>query len=490
MKDKSNKESIIKKIKNATVLSKVLLGIINVLTIFVIVMTFILDLLPLKFLIPISIILLLIDYVMVLLLIKRNKKKRITGQVITIILSLIYIVGIVYEFKTNNFFDLITKNNNKIIENYQIIVKADSSYNEIGDLDSENIGILDSAEDGYKKAVEKINSVIDAENISYSDSYTATDALFAGEVESFLIEESQEAILEENYENYKDQTKVLYSFTIETIVENTKKDTDVTKNTFNVFISGIDTYGSINYVSRSDVNIVATINPKTGKMSLISIPRDYYVQLYNKGTTKDKLTHAGVYGIDTSVKTVENLLGIDINYYLKFNFTSVIQIVDKLGGVTVYSDMAFDSGKYDRYTREVYHYNQGMNTLNGKQALSFARERKRLPNGDRSRGVHQEALIAAILKKVTSPEILVNYTSLLDALSETFVTNLDGESLKKLVKLQLDKNIDWDISNLVMNGTGSNEYTYSYPRQKLYVMIPSEESLNEAKNLIATIAKG
>ncbi|MBR1417059.1 MAG: LCP family protein [Bacilli bacterium] len=459
----------------------------DILALVLLIVTFMLGVVPIKFSIIIAIVLVLLSALVTYLLFKKGKKKtKIIGTVISILLIIVYSFALVYESKTIGFFDLITGKKNAV-ENYLVIVKNNSNYNDIKDIKDTKMGIINSSEGSYKQALDKLNDVIKLEHVTYEDYSSLADALFSDEIVSFLIEESQEAILEENYEDFTDNTKVIYSFTVESTLEDIRKDTDVTKNSFNIFISGIDTYGSINSVSRSDVNIVVTLNPDTGKMSMVHIPRDYYVKLYNKNGYNDKLTHAGIYGIETSVKTIENLLDIDINYYVKFNFTSVIKIVDKLGGVRVYSDQAFNSGKYDRNTKEVYHYNQGYNELNGKQALSFARERKKLAGGDRARGVHQEALIEAILDKITSPSIIVNYTSLLDALSETFVTNMDSESLKKLINLQIDKNIKWKSTSMVMNGQSASELTYSYPRQKLYVMIPSNDSINEAKKQISTI---
>ena len=310
--------------------------------------------------------------------------------------------------------------------------------------------------------------------------------LLNDKIDSFLIEESQEKILSENSEDYY-KTRVLYRFKVEYKEENISKSTDITTKPFNVYISGIDTYNSINSVSRSDVNMIASINPNTHKVSLVSIPRDYYVPLYNKPGNKDKLTHAGIYGIETSIKTIENLLDIDINYYVKFNFNSVINLVDALGGIKVNSEYDFESGLYDEKTTQVYKYHKGINNLNGKQALSFARERYSFGDGDRVRAAHQQEIIESILDKVTSPSIVVNYTSLLDAMSDTFTTNMDGDSLKKFIKKVLDENQKWEVEKKVLNGEGSLEYTYSYPKQKLYVMLSDEDDVNEAKEQIKNI---
>jgi len=478
---KKNKEK--KKRKPLPKFIKFMMLLTNLITIVFLVMTTILNVLPLKFYLPIVVVVILLDLFATFSIKKKNKQKRIIGLVISLLLIIIQGFCIFYEIKTNDFLNIIT-GTNTATENYVVIVKSSSNYSDIKDIKNKNLGVIEVDEDGYKKAIEELGKTISTNNQTFEDSYSMTDALISDDIDAYLIEESQEKILEENYDNYLNETKILYTFNVLVEQEDVTKTTDITKNSFNIYISGIDTYGNINSVSRSDVNIIMSINPNTHKISLVDIPRDYYVQLYKKSGLKDKLTHAGIYGIDTSVKTIENLLDIDINYYVKFNFTSVIKIVDKLGGVRVYSDYTFDSELYDSTTTEIYHYVKGWNTLSGKEALSFARERHAFTDGDRVRGANQEALIEAILQKVTSPKIITNYTSLLDALSSTFVTNLDEDNLKSFIKMQIDKNISWEIEKYVLDGTNGSEYTYSYPKQKLYVMIPDEESLNEAKEII------
>lgn len=468
---------------------KFILFIVNVLTIAFLITTYYLNIVPLKYYIIIVIVVLLFDYISCTLLIKKNKKKRLIGLFLSILLSIGFGIGIYYETKTNTFFDTITSKS-KVSVNYVVVVRNDSSYNDIKDIDGKSLGILNLNESPYINAKDKINKEVSTNNKSFEDTYSLSDALVMKDIDASLIEESYHKIFQENYEIYANNTKVLYQFSIDFEEQEIKKDTDITKNSFNLFISGIDTYGNINVNSRSDVNMVVTINPKTHKISLVDIPRDYYVNIDGREGKKDKLTHAGISGVDTSVKTVEKLLGVDINYYVKFNFTSLVKIVDKIGPIRVYSDESFVSGIYDPGVKKEYRYYKGWNTLNGDEALSFARERHAFEDGDRVRGKHQQILIEAILNKITSPAIIVNYTSLLDALSKTFITNLEDENLKKIIKMQIDENIDWEVQKYVLNGESGLEYTYSYPKQKLYVMIPNEDSINEAKSLISNTYNG
>jgi LCP family protein required for cell wall assembly len=459
---------------------QIMLIITNLLTLLFLLTTIILNVIPTKYLIIIIIVLLLIDIITSILLIKRKPKLRLTGIILSFIFMILLSIGLVYEIKTNSFFDIITKNK-KVVENYLIVVKKDK-FKDIKELS--DIATLNIHDVSYKNAKEKLKKIVDIDNIDYDNTTSMVEDLLKDKIDSILIEESQEKIISENEEDYSSKTTAIYKFKVEYKESAISKDTDITKKSFNVYISGIDTYNSINSVSRSDVNMVVSINPNTHKISLVSIPRDYYVPLYGKEGYKDKLTHAGIYGVETSIKTIENLLDIDINYYVKFNFNSIIKLVDALNGITVNSEYNFESGLYDENTTQVYKYKKGENKLNGKQALSFARERYSFADGDRVRAAHQQEIISSIIDKVTSPSIVVNYTSLLDAMSDTFVTNLDSDNLKKFIKKILDENSKWEVEKLVLNGTGSMEYTYSYPKQKLYVMLGDEEEIKSAKEQI------
>ena len=284
-------------------------------------------------------------------------------------------------------------------------------------------------------------------------------------------------MLSEEDSNFKDKYKTIYSFSLTFEALEVKKDADVTEDVFNIYISGIDSYGSVNSLTRSDVNIVASINPKTNQILLINIPRDYYVEF--PGTSKkDKLTHAGIYGIDMSINTVEELLDIEINYYFKVNYNALIKLVDALGGVDVYSKYTFTSGEY------YFKYQKGYNHVNGIQALEFVRTRKAFKDGDRVRGENQQAMIKAIIKKAISPSILTKYSDILNSLKGTFATNMGIETITDLIKLQLDKMPSWNIVSKSLNGSDGSGFTYTYPHQELYVMIPNQQTIDDIKQEI------
>jgi len=263
----------------------------------------------------------------------------------------------------------------------------------------------------------------------------------------------------------------------------------ITKEPFVVYLSGVDNRGELTEKARSDVNILAVVNPTTKQAALINTPRDYYVDL--AGTdSKDKLTHAGLYGVETSMATLGNLYGVNVEHYLRINFAGFINIIDAIGGVDVYSDQAFTSvgspGYYDPTT-----FAEGWNHLDGKSALAFARERHAFKTGDIQRGINQMKVIDAMANKLKSPALLMGFSKLMDAAADCFVTSLSQEQISALVRMQLGDLANWDIQSYTVTGSGAKS-TKCYPPkgQSLYVMKPDENSVNEAKALIAAVLGG
>ena len=263
----------------------------------------------------------------------------------------------------------------------------------------------------------------------------------------------------------------------------------ITKEPFVVYLSGVDNRGELTEKARSDVNILAVVNPTTKQAALINTPRDYYVDL--AGTdSKDKLTHAGLYGVETSMATLGNLYGVNVDDYIRINFAGFISIIDAIGGVDVYSDQAFTSvgspGYYDPTT-----FAEGWNHLDGKSALAFARERHAFKTGDIQRGINQMKVIDAMAEKLKSPALLMSFSKLMDAMSDCFVTSLSQEQISALVRMQLSDLSSWDIQSYSVTGTGGkSSKCYSAKGQSLYVMKPDENSVNEAKALIAAVLGG
>ena len=424
-----------------------------------------------------SIIFLIIDSICIFLLLKSNHKK--IGLLVSGFLIITFSLLTFYLNKTTNVFANL--NLDYKTYNYSIIVLNNSKYDKIKDLKNKNIGYYDEESEETTKSLTKLKNKVSINLVASDDIHNLRDELINGNIEAVLIEKSYLDILNENVlednTTFKDKIKEIYNFSIKIKIDDIAKDLNVTKEPFNIYISGIDTYGEISSVSRSDVNMVVTINPSTNQVLLTSIPRDYYVKLYNKIGYKDKITHAGLYGTETSIKTIEDLLNIEINYYIKLNFSSVLNIVNALDGVSVYSEYEFTS-------IDNYHYEKGYNNLNGEEALSFARERKSFALGDRQRIKNQQALLNAIIDKCLSPSIIKNYSKLLDSAQNSFITNMKMNRITSLVKMQLTNNYSWTIVSNNLNGIDAKEYTYSAPNTKVYVMSPVEESIEYAIKLI------
>lgn len=263
----------------------------------------------------------------------------------------------------------------------------------------------------------------------------------------------------------------------------------ITKEPFVIYLSGVDTRGELTENARSDVNILAAVNPVTKRVALVNTPRDYYVDL--AGTdSKDKLTHAGLYGVETSMETLGNLYGVNVDHYIRINFAGFISIIDALGGVDVYSDQAFTSvgspGYYDPTT-----FVEGWNHLDGKSALAFARERHAFASGDIQRGINQMKVIDAMLNKIKSPALLMGFSKIMDAASDCFVTSFSQDQISALVRMQLSDFAEWDIESYTVTGTSSSSTKcYSAKGQKLYVMKPDASSVSKAREMIASVLGG
>lgn len=450
-----------------------------IVSVLILVLVYFINVLPIDYFIVLLVLVLLIDLVVIKLLLCKGIIRNVIGVLLSIILIIFMVFGITYELNTIDFLKQLGFNTYKE-ENFNILVLNDSEYNSLKDLNSKIIGHLDNNYHvGLDKTIKKIKKEINFDSKILVDINELVDSLINGEVDAIILEDAQISMLKEDNNNLFDKFKILEIFNIETEIKNEKENIDVINDSYNILITGVDTYGNITKVSRSDVNMVISINPKDNKILLTSIPRDYYVYLSNF-SSYDKLTHAGIYGIETSIMAIEDLLDIDINYYVKVNFTTLIDIVDLLDGIQVTS-------KYEFTSIDGYHYNKGINYLNGEEALSFARERTAFSEGDRIRIENQQLVLKAIINKLLSSKIITNYNDLLKALNNKFLTNMKDEELTKLIKWQIDGMYNWDILNISLNGTDSYQYTYSYQKQLLYVMLPDEESVNTAKEKINSI---
>ena len=322
------------------------------------------------------------------------------------------------------------------------------------------------------------------------------EGLYDGQIDALILNGAYVPILTESegYSDFEARTRVLYEAALipeQMESEPTEPETtapeverDVTNTPFVVYFSGSDTRSKKLNISRSDVNIMAVVNPETKQILLINTPRDYYVENPAGENKLDKLTHCGIYGVDCSVKALENLYGLDIDYHAQINFTGFETLIDAVGGITVYSDEGFsvEGGGY---------ISKGENTLNGKNALGFARERYRVAGGDNGRGKNQMKVIKAVIEKLTSgTTIIANYTQILESLEGMFVTSMEMSDISMLVKMQLTDLASWNILTYATVGTGGWNVTYSAPGEKLYVMYQNEDAVKYGSNLAKRVASG
>ena len=440
------------------------------------------DILPLKIMCIVLVALTGVSVAIVpLLLIKNIKKnKKIGAIVVGGILALVYIVGIIYLGSTLGFFAKVFGAGGETVD-YDVLVRTSSEYEEIKDIENKTVYTLPSTESTLADAKDALSEEVDVE---YETADTDGNGICAGLIDEtydivFMTDANYKTLCDEN-ESYGKDIKILYTVSVVKEVKS-NKEVDVTKESFNVLISGNDTTGEIQDVAKSDVNMVMTVNPKTHKILLTSIPRDYYV--YVPGVAaNDKLTHTGNFGIDETAATIENLLGIDINYYAKVNFTCVVEFVDAIGGIDVKSDYEFTtSGRQNNG----YHFVVGWNHCDGANALAFSRERHAFASGDNQRIINQQKVLTAIIKKCTSSTVvLTKYASILNAVGDYMATNLSQSNMKKLAKMQIGDMKGWKIKRQSLTGSGATSTVYSLGSSACYVMMPDQVSVSNASEKI------
>ena len=429
----------------------------------------------------------------------RRTGALITGSVMTMVLLITLMVGTPYLTKAVNTLGNMTGVNVEMAD-MGVYVKNDSSIQEVNELSGKTMGImsvLDRA--NTDKALEEMQlAVATAEYAGISE---LADGLLSGEVDAIVLNNAFLDLLTETegYENILDEIRQIHTQKTETVIENADDDTKDKWNildlfgkedeeaqkrndrVFTMYISGIDNRGGLIAKSRSDVNILATVNVDTRQVLLVSTPRDFYVPLPISNGQPDKLTHAGIYGVDVSIGTLEMLYGVDIDYYFRVNFAGFERIIDALGGITVHSDYAFSTSKGN--------FQKGENYLNGEQALSFARERKSFSEGDRQRGKNQMAVIKAVINKAMSPAILSSYADIMESVSGSFETSMPYDVIAELVRDMLDKGGSWNIVTYSVNGSGDTRKPYSMSTNA-YVMIPNQETVDTAVEKINQVMNG
>ena len=409
---------------------------------------------------------------------QKTKKSPLVTTAVLVIFSLVSLVGI-FGFK--QMIDITNRMNQTAAFSeveMSIVVPKESDIKDVSQLtsvqaptkvDKNNIEILMSALKKDKKVDVKVDDVA-----SYQEAY---DNLKSGKSKAMVLSGSYASLLESVDSNYASNLKTIYTYKIKK--KNNNSANQVDSKVFNIYISGIDTYGSISTVSRSDVNIIMTVNMNTHKILLTTTPRDAYVKIPGGGADQyDKLTHAGIYGVETSEQTLEDLYGIKIDYYARINFTSFLKLIDQLGGVTVHNDQAFTQGKFDFPVGDIQ--------MNSEQALGFVRERYNLDGGDNDRGKNQEKVISAILNKLASLKSVSNFTSIVNNLQDSVQTNMSLDTINALANTQLDSGSKFTVTSQAVTGTGSTGQLISYamPNSSLYMMKLDNSRVESASQAI------
>nr|AOP03171.1 integral membrane regulatory protein Wzg [Streptococcus suis]AOP03263.1 integral membrane regulatory protein Wzg [Streptococcus suis] len=412
-----------------------------------------------------------------------RKKARIFTALLLVFSLVITSVGIygmqeVVKFSTR-------LNSNSTFSEYEmsILVPANSEITDVRQLTS----ILAPAEYDQENITALLDDISKMESTQLATSpatsyLTAYQSMINGEGQAMVFNGVFTNILENEDPDFSSKVKKIYSFKVTQTVETATEQ--VSGDSFNIYISGIDTYGPISSVSRSDVNIIMTVNRATHKILLTTTPRDSYVAIADGGQNQyDKLTHAGIYGVNASVHTLENLYGIDISNYIRLNFTSFLQLIDLVGGIDVENTQEFTSGGYNFPVGTVH--------LDAEQALIFVRERYSLANGDNDRGKNQEKVIAALIKKLSSPENLRNYQAILNSLEDSIQTDISIETIIGLVNTQLESGTQFTVESQALTGTGRSDLSsYAMPGSQLYMMEINQDSLEQAKAAIQSVLDG
>lgn len=454
-----------------------------------------LNVLPSKFLFPLTIGVVVLDAIFVLLLVYFNK--NLVSKIICVVLTLLVCAascfGGYYISKTHSVLSNITTVSKHAKNTMSVIVKESSDIQNKSQLNGLSVGSLRLNEQGSKKALKELSKDGIVLNQTEYDSLSALlEAFYNGQVDSIIINESSRSqILDmEAYSNFDSNTRVVYQTSYK--VKNNDSATsvsDITSKPFNVLISGSDTRGGFDENGRSDVIMVATVNPKSHTILLTSIPRDFYVTTAcDEGDgcmqgALDKITHTGIHGTNTTKRTVEKLLGIEINYTFKVGFDTVTELVDVLGGVDVYVEPGYAT------TTSSFSVHEGLNHLNGQQALAYARERYSYEEGDRQRTKNQQQVLMGIVREATKPSVITNYAAIMDTMANTFSTTMSNDEITTLIKYQLNNNPTWNMEQYMVDGTGDTLMCAELG-DAAYVMIPDQSTVKLAKDKISAVLAG
>lgn len=459
-----------------------------------------LQVLPDKLVVPIILIIVLFTAIMLVLLnfFTHGIATRIIYTFLIIAVSVVYGFGNFYLYSTSKTLTKVTTQTGIVKNTVSVIALSSSSMSDVSDLNNAKVGSLKTiGKEGTQKCLKDIKkNNVSVNNKKYDNVPGLIKALYDRDVDAVILNEAYRSnVLElEGYNAFNDETKVIHQTVFYTNDTNDALAvSDITTTPFNILISGNDSFGKLDEVSRSDVDMVVTVNPVTSTVLMTSIPRDSYVQEYcddyacNYGAN-DKLTHTGIYGVDTTRDTIEQLLDIDINYTYRVNFTSMIDIVDALGGVDIDVAEGMAVSKfYSDSTLEGVH--EGTNHLNGKRALAYSRERKAYLDGDSQRARNQQQVLQAMVKKATSPELLKNYSSILNAISGAFDTNMTSDEITSFIKYQIQAMPGWKFEQYVLKGYSDMQVSAELGSAVSVIML-YQDSIRVASEKIQAVLDG
>ena len=419
------------------------------------------------------------------------------GSILAIFLSGVLLFGVVYVRHILKTLDQIAGADTQI-ETIAVAVQDSNAAQSVEETGGYLFGVYEGANKEYLdevlEEVKEANGDSELKLQYYETPVVMGQDLLDGNLDAVICNKAYIDLLDDAVGDFSQKTRIILEKEFETQIEegaggngsgetaagtaearlgSRQRGDNPTEHPFNILISGIDVHGPISTTSRSDVNIIMTVNPLNHRILLTTTPRDYYVFIPGiSGEDRDKLTHAGVYGVKTSMRTLENLYDIGISDYIRINFDSLIQLVDALGGVDVNSEVAFDSGEY--------HFSEGMNHMGGEEALAFSRARYQFGSGDNQRGRNQMLVLTAILNKLQSPDLLRDPSEVLDVVGRSMQTSFTSEEIADVISWQLDSGHGWDIGRQAVTGTGDSQQTFSMSGTDLYVMWPDEESVSAA----------
>ncbi len=415
-----------------------------------------------------------------------SKRKALISKLISVFLIVILTVSSFYIYALGDTLSAIVGGNVKI-DIIRVVVLADDPASNPEDAKNYTIGTSEASNEMISETLTAFEEQVGEapELVEYSSLGETASALLNSEVDAMIYNNANTSILDESLGDFNTKVKEIFSYEIITELENTSSNIDITDEPFTVMISGIDQYGDISATGLSDVNIIAVVNPKTRSILLVNTPRDMYVELPGISYgAKDKLTHAGIYGVDATMAALAELYDTEVEYYVRLNFTSLITMVDALGGVEVESEYEFTTSTNSGHVTDIA---LGTNTLNGVEALAFSRERKNVPGGDDTRGRHQQQVITGMIEKAISPAIITGATQILAEVSDNMETNLTEEEIQSLIQDQLTKGLDFNIRSISLTGSGGTATAFSTGRSLVSVTYPNSEEVESISEQIAAL---